>query len=79
MTEDEAALVHQHLPDHIRLTRAEPECLLFDVTPTNSLMWQVDEAFADRAAFDAHQARTSTSNWFRATCGIARSFTITED
>jgi quinol monooxygenase YgiN len=29
--EAEAALVAQHLPEHIRLSRAEPGCLSFEV------------------------------------------------
>jgi quinol monooxygenase YgiN len=77
-TEAEAARVRAHLPDHIRLTRAEPGCLRFDVVQTDDpLVWQVDETFADRAAFDAHQARTQGSTWAQETAGIARDFHIT--
>lgn len=75
---DEAAVVQRFLADHIRLTRAEPGCLRFDVVQTSdALVWQVDEAFVDRAAFDAHQARTATSPWAGATAGIRRDFRIT--
>ena len=70
----EAALVRAHLPEHLRLTRAEPGCLRFDVTPIDPLTWQVDEEFTDRAAFDAHQTRTRASEWFRQTAGIRRDF-----
>lgn len=71
----EAGIVARHLPEHIRLTRAEPGCLAFAVEPTaDPLVWRVDESFADAAAFEAHQARTRGSDWFRATGGIQREF-----
>lgn len=73
--DSEAALVRAHLPEHLRLTRAEPGCLRFDVTPIDPLTWQVDEEFTDRAAFDAHQTRTRASEWFRQTATIRRDFT----
>lgn len=64
-----------YLPDHIRLSRAEPGCLRFDVVQTDDpLIWQVDEVFVDQAAFDAHQTRTKVSLWYTATAQIARSF-----
>lgn len=75
----EAAAVHWHLPEHIRLTRAEAGCLQFEVTPTDDpLIWEVMESFRDRAAFDAHQARTRDSVWFAATKTILRDFRIEE-
>lgn len=77
--EGQAAIVRAHLPEHIRLTRAEPGCEMFAVTPAGSLVWDVAERFADRAAFDAHQARTRASDWGRATAGIARDFTLREE
>jgi quinol monooxygenase YgiN len=68
------------LPDHIRLTRDEPGCLSFEVTPSaDPLIWQVEERFADRAAFDAHQARVVQSDWGAQTKGITRDYTVTED
>jgi quinol monooxygenase YgiN len=79
MTEAEAATVRTHLPDHIRLTRDEPGCEMFEVRPASPLVWDVAERFTDRAAFDAHQARTRASVWGRATTGIHRDFTIRED
>ncbi|MFZ1468895.1 MAG: antibiotic biosynthesis monooxygenase [Paracoccaceae bacterium] len=74
-TEAEADLVRRYLPDHIRLSRAEPGCLTFNVDPTDDpLVWRLDETFADHAAFDAHQARTRASPWFTATAGLKRDF-----
>lgn len=74
---DEAAIVARYLPDHIRLSRAEPGCLRFEVTPADPLVWQVDEVYADRDSFAAHQARTQASDWFRATAAVKRDYTIT--
>jgi quinol monooxygenase YgiN len=74
-TEEEAALVLTYLPDHLRLTRAEPGCLSFEVTPTaDPMVWKVEECFCSRAAFDAHQKRTRTSLWFERTGHIRRSY-----
>lgn len=71
----EAALLREHLADHIRLSRAEPGCLSFNVTPTDDpLVWAVDEAFSDLAAFEAHQARTRTSAWHKATAHFRREY-----
>jgi quinol monooxygenase YgiN len=78
-TAADAALVRAHLPDHIRLSRAEPGCLSFNVDPTDDpRVWRLDETFADRAAFEAHQARTRASDWFRATAHLARDFSLEE-
>lgn len=78
-TEAEAAAVAAHLPEHTRLTRAEPGCLTFDVALTDDpLIYEVMEAFRDRATFDAHQARTRLSPWFEATRGILRDYRLEE-
>jgi quinol monooxygenase YgiN len=73
----EARIVTAHLPEHISLTRAEPGCLTFDVTPTDDpLVWRVDELFRDEDAFAAHQARVDGSSWGRATVGIERRYAV---
>ena len=77
--DDEDQIVRQHMPEHIRLTRAEPGCLKFEVTESaDPLVWQVDEEFASRADFDAHQVRTAESAWGKASKGIVRDFQVTE-
>lgn len=76
--EAEAALVATYLPEHIRLSRAEPGCLSFEVPQIARLVWEVRESFTDRAAFDAHQTRTKASEWFRQTAAIAREYEISE-
>ena len=76
----QARAVMMALPEHIRLTRSEPGCVTFDVTPTDDpLIWQVAESFLDRAAFDAHQARAAATDWAVQTSGITRDYAITED
>lgn len=77
VTEAEAARVRAALPEHVRLTRAEPGCIHFDVLPTDDpLVWTVSEAFTDQAAFEVHQSRAAQSDWARETAGIARDYTI---
>lgn len=74
---EDAGTVRRHLADHIRLTRAEPGCISFEVAQTDDpLVWRVEEVFADRAAFDFHQQRTRASEWFSATSSIQRDYEI---
>lgn len=79
MTDSEAQAVRQHLPEHIRLSRAEPGCLSFDVSQTDDpMVWDVQESFRTRDDFDAHQTRTRASAWFDATRHILRDFRVEE-
>lgn len=66
------------LQEHIRLTRAEPGCLRFDVVADDTVpgRFNVFETFVDHAAFDHHQTRTQSSVWAEITQGIPRSYTI---
>ena len=74
---NQAAIVAQHLPLHVELTRAEQGCLSFEVNLThNPLVWQVDEQFQDAATFQAHQQRVSASKWGRTTASIERRYEI---
>jgi len=75
---DEAAAVRAALPEHIRLSRAEPGCITFDVTETAPCVFTVSESFADRAAFDAHQTRSRASAWWRVSGHLPRDFEVTE-
>ncbi|PZR00410.1 MAG: antibiotic biosynthesis monooxygenase [Cereibacter sphaeroides] len=75
----EADIVRRHLAEHVRLTLAEAGCLSFQVAQTGDpLIWRVQECFANRAAFDAHQSRTRTSAWGIATEAIRRDYRIVE-
>lgn len=79
MTPEEVLSIRQHLPRHSALTRAEPGCRMFEVSETDDpMIYEVMEAFADRASFDAHQARTRDSDWFAATRSILRDFRLEE-
>lgn len=75
---ERSAAVAEALPDHIALTRAEPGCLAFEVTPSpdDPGRFLVSEIFTDRAAFDAHQARANASAWAQVTSGLPRHYTI---
>ena len=75
---DEADILRAALPEHIRLSRAEPGCIAFDVTETAPCVFTLSESFANRAAFDAHQARSRASAWWRATGHLPRDFDLTE-
>ncbi|TVQ02570.1 MAG: antibiotic biosynthesis monooxygenase [Roseinatronobacter sp.] len=69
--------VQRHLPEHIRLTKAEAGCVSFEVSQSdNPLVWNVDECFADRQAFEFHQQRTRASTWWTATAEIPRQFEV---
>ncbi|MBD7956404.1 antibiotic biosynthesis monooxygenase [Microbacterium sp. Sa4CUA7] len=74
---DEDALVREHLPRHVALTRAEPGCLAFDVAPTGEPgVWDVAERFRDETSFRAHQERVAASEWGAHTAGIERRYTV---
>lgn len=76
-SEQDLSRVLAHVDDHIRLSRAEPGCLSFAITRTvDPMVWQVDESFVDQAAFEAHQARTRASEWYRQTAELPRAFQI---
>jgi quinol monooxygenase YgiN len=77
--ENELASVQANVAEHIRLTRAEDGCLTFEISQTDDpMIWEVMESFRDRTAFDAHQTRTRSSQWFNATRGILRDFRVEE-
>ncbi|WP_183905085.1 putative quinol monooxygenase [Rhizobium sp. BK008] len=77
---DEVDIVQKYLPEHIRLTRSEPGCLSFDVRQTEDpMIWDVEERFTDRLAFEAHQIRTKGSAWGAATSAIRREYEISAD
>ncbi|WP_458111787.1 antibiotic biosynthesis monooxygenase [Arthrobacter sp. R1-13] len=74
---DDVAIVVQHLPLHVELTRAEEGCISFEVKRTpGSLEWQVEERFRDGDAFRAHQERVRDSEWGRVTAGMERRYTV---
>ncbi|TRW96678.1 GNAT family N-acetyltransferase [Paracoccus sp. M683] len=63
------------LPEHTRLSRAEPGNLRFDPTQDeNPLIWHLSELFTDAEAFAAHHTRTKDSEWGRSSTAITRDF-----
>lgn len=73
----EVEVVRKYLPEHIRLTKAEPGCLSFEVVQTNDpLVWQVEECFTNQEAFEHHQQRTRNSDWWKETSKIKRDYEI---
>lgn len=62
-----------HVESHVAASRAEPGCLHFGIAQTDDpLVWHVEELFRDKAALEAHRARTRQSAWAAATANIAR-------
>ncbi|SCY38830.1 GNAT family N-acetyltransferase [Paracoccus tibetensis] len=63
------------LPEHARLSRAEPGCLRFEIAQDDDpLVWTLDEVFADKAAFAAHQDRARASEWGLRSTDLGRDF-----
>lgn len=77
---DRVAAIAAALPGHVLLTRAEPGCISFEVTPDADVpgRYRVAELFESRAAYDAHQARTAASAWGRISLDLERSYEIRE-
>ena len=78
-TEDDLKIVEAYLPEHTRLSRAEPGCLSFTVTQSDDpLIWHLDETYTDQAAFEAHQTRNRASLWWQKSQHIKRDFHLIE-
>lgn len=73
--------VLQALPEHIKLTLAEPGCLTFSVTPSNidPRRYEVYEEFVDQQAFDYHQQRSLASEWAVVSKNVSRFYQGTVD
>lgn len=76
----EIEAVLELLPVHIRLSRAEPGCLSFDLwqDELTQTRFHVSEVFRDRAALDAHKDRSAQSDWGRVTGHMSRDFQTSE-
>lgn len=73
-------IVKLELPIHSKLTRKEPGCLVFEVTPNEDSpnRFDVYEEFTSKAAFDAHQVRVKNSRWSQVTENVERHYEIIE-
>lgn len=76
----DADLVASLMREHERLSRAEPGCLVFEIfrSMSDPMRFAVREIFADRPSFEAHQARTRASDWWRLTAHIERDYRVSE-
>lgn len=72
-------LIESALPEHILLTRAEPGCIVFQVTQSeyNCLRFDVNEEFESKQAFEMHQNRTKASAWGQVTQDVVRHYQVT--
>ena len=79
--QDRLHAVSEALPEHVRLTYAEPGCISFEVVPCPTVpgRFLVSESFVDQRAFDAHQVRAKASAWAEASAGIPREYSITTE
>lgn len=77
---DRLTAVRSALADHIRLTRAEPGNLTFNVTEDSETAGRflVDETYVDHTALKKHQTRLAQTQWAAITQGITRHYQITE-
>jgi len=66
--------VRAALPEHTRLTLAEPGCRAFSVVEQAGGVFAVNETFADEAAFAAHQARIRGTAWAAASANAVRDY-----
>ncbi|MGB0370557.1 MAG: putative quinol monooxygenase [Opitutales bacterium] len=68
------------LDKHIELTRAEPGCILFEVTAHSEIRgrFNVKEEFESKEAFELHQERTQKSEWAEVSNNGLRHYTIHE-
>lgn len=75
------SMVLNALPDHIKLTLAEPGCISFSVTPSdgNKNRYNVLEEFNCKAAFLAHQARIIGTHWAKVTQNVERHYVVKDD
>lgn len=62
------------LDEHIKLTRQEQDCLVFEVSPDDEHQdkYWVYEEFVDKTAFEIHQARVRTSVWGKISADVQR-------
>lgn len=79
--DDDLEQVKTALVKHTQLTRSEPGCLVFNVTPdsSNANKFNVYEEFVDKISFETHQLRVKNSRWGAVTSNVQRHYQITEN
>ena len=70
--------VKAELSTHIKLTREENGCLVFNVSQdeSNEFRFNVYEEFVDKQSFSSHQDRVRNSNWGNITTNVERHYEI---
>ena len=78
VADSDLPLVLKDLPNHMKLTRKELECLTFSVVQRSSEpnVFDVFEEFVDREAFDIHQKRARQSTWGKITANVERHYKV---
>ena len=73
--------VETELDNHIRLTKAEEGCIVFEVVQDKSNRYRFDvyEEFSDQESFRRHQDRVKNSTWGEVTASVIRNYEITRD
>lgn len=77
-TPDDIDMVVERVAEHVRLTRLEPGCIMFNITQSDDdpCVFNVSERFVDQAAFDTHSTRTRASVWWEKSKHIPRDMNI---
>ncbi|MBL0488424.1 antibiotic biosynthesis monooxygenase [Aeromonas veronii] len=75
----ELTAVINELDNHIRLTRLEDGCLIFEVSQNDENQYRFDvyEEFKDQTAFDRHQLRVKSSKWGKVSVNVERYYEVT--
>ena len=77
---EDLAMVQTMLPEHIRLSRAEPGCVMFQVVADrcDPCRFLLAERYVDAAALEFHRARGRASAWGQATSHIPRDIHVAD-
>lgn len=76
--DSELESVKLELARHIKLTKKEPGCIVFNVTQCVEVphRFEVYEEFVDETAFELHQKRVQASRWGEVTKNVLRHYNI---
>lgn len=78
VADDDIINVLNELSNHIKLTRKEPGCLVFNVTQDeeNRHRFNVYEEFKNKESFTLYQSRVRNSLWGKITKNVERSYNV---
>ncbi len=77
---EELSSVAEALPTHQDLSRAEPGCLVFEVSrdEADNCRFHLYEQYDSAEAFEYHKARAASSEWSTISRNVERHLTIEE-